>query len=91
MIGRDSTAELRLSLQVGNAFAKEVPVGDVTMLEEPFMPGGTNAGINNCVMDRNKSLEGKNANNFRSERWLDTEKPKFLRGFEFAFAHGARV
>jgi cytochrome P450 len=82
---------LRLSPAIANIFTREVPAGGATIVGDMFVAAGTEVGVNNWVMGRNKALYGDDAEVFRPERWLDEKNAKSLREYDFAFGHGARL
>ncbi|CAK7215970.1 hypothetical protein SBRCBS47491_002672 [Sporothrix bragantina] len=84
---------LRLSPSVGAAFTRRVPAGGAEVLPGQFLPGNTVVSVNNWVFGRNKEFYGHDAEQFRPERWIesDEETIKRMKNYEFSFGHGARI
>ena len=61
-----------------------------------FVPGGTNVGCNAWVLHRRKEIFGEDVEEFRPERWLESEgaepeKVKEMRASMFHFGAGSRT
>ena len=67
------TEALRAHAATGFVLEREVPQGGVT-IANTFIPAGTIVGINSWVMHANKQVYGEDAEDFRPERWFDTEE-----------------
>lgn len=76
---------------IADVLHREVPSPGATILGDEIVPEGTDVGVNNWVMGRNKMLYGEDAETFRPERWLDEKQAAMLKDYEFAFGNGARV
>ncbi|KAI1296154.1 cytochrome P450 [Xylaria venustula] len=55
------------------------------------VPGGTTVGTSPWVIHRSPLVWGEDADQFRPERWLESEDPGSLRRFFFAFGGGTRT
>ncbi|VUC37777.1 unnamed protein product, partial [Clonostachys rosea] len=64
---------LRLHPATGLPLARTVPEGGAT-LSGTFFPAGSTVGINAWVIQRDKSVFGADANAYRPERWLISDK-----------------
>ncbi|KAL1900662.1 hypothetical protein Sste5346_002387 [Sporothrix stenoceras] len=83
---------LRLSPSIGGAFIRRVAVGGAEVLPGQYVPGGTVVGVNNWVFGRNTNFYGPDADQFRPQRWLESDqKTKMMKNYEFSFGHGARM
>ncbi|OCK99432.1 pisatin demethylase [Cenococcum geophilum 1.58] len=67
------TEALRAHAATGFVLEREVPEGGVT-IAGTFIPAGTIVGINSWVMHANKQVYGEDAEEFRPERWFDSEE-----------------
>jgi len=67
------TEALRAHAATGFVLEREVPEGGVT-ISGTFIPAGTIVGINSWVMHANKQVYGEDAEEFRPERWFDSEE-----------------
>ncbi|RYP65890.1 hypothetical protein DL771_008074 [Monosporascus sp. 5C6A] len=70
-------AVIRESMRLwpGSCFAQEryVPPGGLTLPDGSFVPEGVAVGFNAYVIHRNKDVWGDDAEDFRPERWLQSE------------------
>jgi cytochrome P450 len=67
------TEALRAHAATGFVLEREVPEGGVT-ISGTFIPAGTIVGINSWVMHANKEVYGEDAEEFRPERWFESEE-----------------
>jgi cytochrome P450 len=67
------TEALRAHAATGFVLEREVPKGGVTIAGQ-FLPAGTIVGINSWVMHANKQVYGEDAEEFRAERWFESEE-----------------
>ncbi|KAH8719148.1 cytochrome P450 monooxygenase [Phaeosphaeriaceae sp. PMI808] len=82
---------LRLNPPATNLFARVVPKGG-KVIDGHFVPGGTEVTSFAYVVQRNKDLYGEDAEEFRPERWMDSEKRGAeLESAQFTFGVGPRV
>lgn len=82
---------LRLLPSIGNEFARIVPGEGAEIMPGVQLPGDVEVSANNWVVGRNVEFYGPDADVFRPERWLEDEKRRRLRYYEFGFGHGARM
>ena len=80
---------LRLHPAVGMSLPRVVPEGGFE-IDGRFLPAGTIVGVNPWVAHRDERVFGKDAEDFRPERWLVEDKTELERYF-FAFGSGARA
>ncbi|KAL6153170.1 hypothetical protein ACJQWK_03492 [Exserohilum turcicum] len=66
---------LRMHPATGLPLERVVPSGGA-QIGDYFFPEGTVVGINTWVMHRDTTIFGPDANEFRPERWLDSDKEK---------------
>ena len=66
---------LRIYPIVGSPLYRSVPAGGVT-IEKYFLPAGTDIGISQWAVARNKDIFGDDADVFRPERWTDEVSPE---------------
>jgi cytochrome P450 len=82
---------LRLNPPATNLFARIAPAGG-KVIDGHFIPAGTEITSQSYVVQRNKELYGEDAELFRPERWLESEKRSFeLEAAQFTFGMGPRV
>ncbi|KAF2475031.1 cytochrome P450 [Lindgomyces ingoldianus] len=82
---------LRLNPPATNLFARVAPVGG-KFIDGHFIPEGTEITSHAYVVQRNKALYGEDAEQFRPERWLESEKRSFeYEAAQFTFGVGPRV
>jgi len=67
-----------------------VPSSGATICGEYFPPG-TIVGCNPYIIHRNTSIFGPDAEIFRPERWLDTERAKEMDKYIITFGAGNRT
>ncbi|TAQ84790.1 hypothetical protein B7494_g6894 [Chlorociboria aeruginascens] len=82
---------MRLHPTLGINLPRVVPKGGVE-IDGVFLPEGTTVGINPWVLNRDKSVYGDDADEYKPERWIgltDEEKGRFDR-YSMRFGHGAR-
>src|SRR5258706_7644389 len=63
---------MRIHPAVGQLLERIIPEGGA-ILGDVWLPGGTIVGINPWVVGREKSVYGDDVDEFRPERWLDTD------------------
>lgn len=66
---------MRLHPGVGFPLERFVP-SEGAVLCGVSLPGGTNVGMAAPVIHQDQSVFGKDAEDFRPERWLDTDQEK---------------
>ncbi|ORY12071.1 cytochrome P450 [Clohesyomyces aquaticus] len=82
---------LRLNPPATNLFARIAPAGG-KFIDGHFVPGGTEITSNAYVVQRDRALYGDDAEHFKPERWLESEKRSFeLDAAQFVFGVGSRV
>jgi cytochrome P450 len=82
---------VRLNPPATNLFARIAPKGG-KVIDGHFVPEGTEITTYAYVMQRDKELYGEDANSFRAERWLESEKrANELDAAQFSFGVGPRV
>ncbi|KAL4889466.1 cytochrome P450, partial [Aspergillus ambiguus] len=82
---------LRMHAAVGQILSRVVPEGGVQLAGRHF-PQGTVVGVNAWVIHGDETIWGKDADQFRPERWLvEKEKLAFLEQHFLAFGAGART
>ncbi|KAH8651948.1 cytochrome P450 [Tricladium varicosporioides] len=85
------TEALRAHAATGFVLEREVPSGGVTIAGK-FIPAGTIVGMNSWVMHANKQVYGEDAEDFRPERWFESEeRVKEMKRCNMAFGAGPRV
>jgi cytochrome P450 len=83
---------MRLHPGVGVPLERVVPDGGAELCSQ-YLPAGTEVGINAWVVHRDEGVWGRDAHEFRPERWIDAE-PEQLKKMEhcfFSFGGGART
>lgn len=83
---------IRLHPGVGVPLERVVPDGGAELCSQ-YLPAGTEVGINAWVVHRDEGVWGRDAHEFRPERWIDAE-PEQLKKMEhcfFSFGGGART
>ncbi|GIJ90957.1 hypothetical protein Asppvi_009922 [Aspergillus pseudoviridinutans] len=82
---------LRLHAAVGQILSRVVPDGGAQIAGRHF-PQGTVVGVNAWVVHSDENIWGKNAHEFRPERWLvEKEQLAFLDQNYLAFGAGSRT
>ncbi|KFY41502.1 hypothetical protein V494_02966 [Pseudogymnoascus sp. VKM F-4513 (FW-928)] len=64
---------MRMHPTIGSPFDRVVPKGGV-VLNEHFIPEGTDIGITGWVTQRDKTVFGADADFYRPERWLEVDE-----------------
>ena len=81
---------LRLSPSTPNLFARVV-VPEGVNIDGMYIPGGTEIGCSSWVLGRDKALFGPDADVFRPDRWLESEKQTAIyEKYSFTFGYGTR-
>jgi cytochrome P450 len=82
---------LRLNPPATNLFARVTPKGG-KVIDGHYIPEGTEITSHAYAMQRNKQLYGEDAEQFKPERWLVSEKTNFeFEAAQFTFGVGSRV
>ncbi|KAF2658321.1 cytochrome P450 [Lophiostoma macrostomum CBS 122681] len=82
---------LRLNPPATNLFARVAPKGG-KVIDGHYIPEGTEITSHAYVMQRDKGLYGEDAEEFKPERWLVSEKQNFeYEAAQFTFGVGPRV
>ncbi|KAL1595729.1 hypothetical protein SLS60_009418 [Paraconiothyrium brasiliense] len=82
---------VRLNPPATNLFARIAPKGG-KFIDGHYIPEGTEITSYAYVMQRDKELYGEDADKFRPERWLESEKrSNELEAVQFSFGMGPRV
>ncbi|KAH7248152.1 cytochrome P450 [Fusarium solani] len=80
---------LRLHPGVGTQLTRVVPKGGV-VIEGQFFPEGVEVGVNAWALYHNQDAFGKDASEFRPERWLEPDNEDLRIAGSFAFGAGPR-
>ncbi|KAM6505407.1 pisatin demethylase [Fusarium solani] len=80
---------LRLHPGVGTQLTRVVPKGGV-VIEGQFFPEGVEVGVNAWALYHNQDVFGKDASEFRPERWLEPDNEDLRIAGSFAFGAGPR-
>jgi cytochrome P450 len=82
---------LRLNPPASNLFARVAPKGG-KIIDGVYIPEGTEITSHAYAMQRYKGLYGEDAEEFRPERWMESEKKDFeYEAAQFTFGVGPRV
>ncbi|KAF1943484.1 cytochrome P450 [Clathrospora elynae] len=82
---------IRLNPPATNLFPRITPKGG-KVVDGHFVPGGVEVTSYAYIVQRNKALYGEDAEEFKPERWLVSEKRNFdLEAAQFTFGVGPRV
>lgn len=82
---------LRLNPPATNLFARVAPEGG-KIIDDVYIPEGTEITSHAYAVQRDKELYGNDAENFRPERWMESEKKNFeFEASQFTFGVGPRV
>lgn len=83
---------LRCHPAVGLTLERMVPADGVNLVGH-FLPGGTIAGCSAWVLHQNTDVYGKDAADFRPERWIEAspEQKRRMNNTLFSFGAGART
>ena len=82
---------MRLAAPVATIVSREVPASGVEILPGDIVPAGTKLGINGWVLMHSKEVYGDDVEEFKPERWLDSERRKTLQKLDLSFGSGART
>lgn len=81
---------LRLNPPATGFFSRIVPAGG-KIIDGHFVPGGTEVTSHAYSIQRNKDVYGEDADEFKPERWMVSEKRSYeLDAAQFTFGHGHR-
>jgi cytochrome P450 len=82
---------LRLAPPAPNLFARVTPKGG-KVIDGHFVPGGVDITTCAYIVQRNKDFYGEDAEDFKPERWLESQQRNFeMEAAQFTFGTGARV
>ncbi|KAJ9252835.1 hypothetical protein DTO207G8_4621 [Paecilomyces variotii] len=81
---------LRLNPPATNLFGRVTPKNGA-MIDDHYIPAGLDVTSNAYVVHRDTELYGPDAEDFRPERWLQSESPAKLDANSFVFGMGARI
>lgn len=82
---------LRLQPPVTNLLSRVVPK-EGKVIDGNFIPGGTEITTHAYCVHRDRNLYGDDAEEFRPERWLESESRTYeLEAGQFSFGMGSRV
>jgi cytochrome P450 len=82
---------LRLNPPAPSVFPRVIPQGG-KVIDGHFVPAGTEAMSYSYTIQRNKAFYGDDAEEFKPERWMESEKRSFeLEAAQFTFGTGPRV
>lgn len=82
---------LRLNPPATNLFARIAPTAG-KVIDGHFIPGGTEITSHAYTVQRDKAFYGDDAEEFKPERWLVSQKRSFeLDAAQFTFGVGARI
>jgi cytochrome P450 len=82
---------LRLNPPAPNLFARIVPKGG-KVIDGHFIPAGTEITSHSYTVQRDPAMYGNDANEFKPERWMTSEKRNFeMEAAQFTFGVGPRV
>lgn len=83
---------MRMHPATGSPMWRRVPAGGETICGYYF-PEGCNVGINSWVAHHNRDVYGADADEFRPERWLETDEAKLkdMNAYFMSFGLGSRT
>ena len=83
---------MRCHTVVGAGLPRYVPPGGAEICGR-FFPGGYKVQVNQTVLHRNKDIFGEDADDFRPERWFDSDEDtiKRMNKHLHPFGYGTRV
>ncbi|PLN76164.1 cytochrome protein [Aspergillus taichungensis] len=81
---------LRLCPPAPNIFPRVVSEPGMNLYGK-YAPAGTEISGNPWIMQRDQTMFGDDAEEFKPERWLDAEKAKLFHKYLFTFGYGARI
>lgn len=81
---------LRLNPPATNLFGRVTPKNGA-MIDDHYIPASLDVTSNAYVVHRDTEFYGPDAEEFRPERWLESESPAKLDANSFVFGMGARI
>ncbi|KAI1389365.1 benzoate 4-monooxygenase cytochrome P450 [Hypoxylon trugodes] len=79
---------LRVHPNTGTIIERKAPQEGAT-IDGYYIPGGTTVGVNAWVLHHDQTIFGKDADEFRPERWLEASEEKRLEMNQCLFSFGA--
>lgn len=81
---------LRIHPSTGLIFERVVPAGGVE-LHDRYLPPGTIVGVNAWVFNRDPKIFGKDSEEFRPERWIDSDPDQLKEMKKWMFSVSTEV
>ncbi|KAK4463171.1 Pisatin demethylase [Cladorrhinum samala] len=91
---------MRMNPVVGMALERYVPEGGLALPDGSVVPPGTKVGMNPYIAGRNKAVYGPDADEFRPERWMQSdgeddeaykERLRRIAASDLSFGGGSRI